>query len=91
MLLPSQTHLEQFQKGSDQARPDWQAAHWPDCLEEEYNPEREEGGRNIKDKHWKKTFCKADMGKNSSYKTPIEPSHWVGLDMDLLCMLDTEH
>lgn len=41
------THLEQFQKGGDQARPDWQAPHWLDYPEEEYNPagERQEGVR----------------------------------------------
>lgn len=39
------THLELFQKGGGQARPDGQAAHWPDCPEEEYSPVGERRGR----------------------------------------------
>lgn len=38
------THLEQFQKGGDQARPDWQAPHWPGNLGEEYTPAGEGRG-----------------------------------------------
>lgn len=39
------THLELFQKGGGQARPDWQAPHWPDYPVEEYNPAGERQGR----------------------------------------------